>query len=122
MILIVDDDPSFLETTDVLDPGHGIIHANNAKHAKELLTTLGAVLSVVLIDLDLPDANGFELMHEVREKSPSLPVIAISGVFQPNVLESARVFGAIASLRKPIGPDWIEVITRARAAHQPTEI
>jgi len=74
MLLIVDDDPKFLEqTVDFLDPGRGILLALNAQQAKELAATVGAWFSVVLIDLDLPGQDGFSLISEFREHFPELP-------------------------------------------------
>jgi CheY-like chemotaxis protein len=72
-------------------------------------------LSVVLIDLDLPGMNGFELISTVRNEFPGIPVIAISGVLQHSALESAKIFGAVEVLSKPINSDWKPTLARVRA-------
>lgn len=116
MIMIVDDDPAFLEEAEkTLDPGKGVFFAGSAEHARSLLSTVGAAFSVVMIDLDLPGVDGFALIREMRRNYPRLPVIAISGVFQPDVLESAKLCGAVETLRKPISPEWNSAVARARA-------
>src|SRR4051794_2394618 len=107
MLLIVDDNPTFLEQAQVLlDSGRGVFFAANAKHAKSLMGTVGAEFSVVMVDLDLPGQDGFSLIREMHTNFPDLPIIAISGVCQQHVLESAKFFGAVEALQKPIGPEW----------------
>ena len=89
--------------------------ARDAEHAKELLGAVGDGFSVVMIDLDLPGQDGFSLISEMRRHFPDLPIIAISGVFQKHVLESAKLLGAAETLEKPIGPEWSSAIARVRA-------
>src|SRR4051794_37346149 len=103
MLLIIDDDPTFLETAErLLSTGRGVFFARDAQHAKELMGSVGAAFSVVLVDLDLPGQDGFSLIQEMRQAFPDLPVIAISGVLQREVLESAKLVGAVDALSKPI--------------------
>jgi DNA-binding NtrC family response regulator len=115
MLLLVDDDPSFLETAQAqLDAPRGIFLAGNAAQAKELMGSVGEAFSVVMIDLDLPDQDGFSLINELHRNFPDLPVIAISGVCKTDVLESAKLVGAMAALKKPITSEWNTAITLAR--------
>jgi CheY-like chemotaxis protein len=119
MLLIVDNDPNFLtEAEQQLDSPMGIFFARDAVHAKELMGAVGAAFSAVLVDLDLPGQDGFSLIREMRENFPDLPLIAISGVFQPDVLESAKLVGAADTLPKPISAEWNKVIQRVRAARK----
>jgi CheY-like chemotaxis protein len=71
-------------------------------------------LSLALVDLDLPGVDGFTLIRKLHESHPNLPTIAISGVFQPHVLESATACGASAVLHKPITREWKTVVDRVR--------
>src|SRR4051794_15690042 len=109
MLLIVDDDHRFLAEAERL-LNTGVFFARNAQHAKELFGSVGAVFSLVLIDLDLPGQDGFSLIREFREAFPDLPVIAISGVVEEHVLESAKLLGATDALHKPITADWTAAI------------
>ena len=115
MLLIVDDDPVFLDQArENFDAGRGIFLAPDAARARELLDLLGANLTVALVDLDLPDEDGFTLIHEMRRRFPNLAVVAISGVYQQHVLDSAISLGARATLQKPITPDWNAAIAPYR--------
>jgi CheY-like chemotaxis protein len=114
MILVVDDDPEFLEKVGTsLEPCRGVLFAPDATRAMELVSSLQG-LSVALVDLDLPGTDGFTLIRTLHETHPDLPTIAISGVFQEHVLEIARALGATAVLSKPITGEWNSVVQRVR--------
>jgi len=112
MILLIDDDPYFRNLAQQ-EPGlQPLVAAAGAFQADKLLGTLGDAISVALVDLDLADTDGFELIRKLKLDHPSLPIIAISGVRSAEVLESARCFGANEVLSKPIAPAWFAAIQR----------
>src|SRR6187399_1975596 len=79
MILIVDDDPNFLETArEALGRDNQVFPASDPAQTYKLAENLG--FAVVLVDLELGGANGFDLIEKMHESFPHLPVIAISGV------------------------------------------
>ena len=68
---------------------------------------------VVILDLKLPLASGFEVLHELRASRArlSLPVIAVSG--HERGLELARSNPEFyAALQKPFDPDDLIGVTR----------
>jgi DNA-binding NtrC family response regulator len=116
MLLVVDDDPRFLNRAqDALGRSEFVLFASNAEQTRSLIASVGEEITAVLIDLDLRGEDGFSLIGELHAAFPTLPLIAISGVAQPHVLESARLLGAAAALPKPITSDWSATIERARA-------
>ncbi|HEY7087242.1 MAG TPA: response regulator [Tepidisphaeraceae bacterium] len=115
MLLVVDDDPAFLQDADrFLDHECGMLMAGDATQAKKLLDKVGDVCAVALIDLNLPDEHGFSLIRQVHQRFPSLRIIAISGVSHSVVFETALRCGATEALRKPITPEWNAALKRAR--------
>lgn len=113
MILLVDDDAAFLRTAQrVLAQDANILFASNGADALGLLKAIH--FSVALVDLDLPDCSGFELIEKIHTASPELPIIAISGVCSQAALESAREFGAAETLRKPATREWAAAVNRLR--------
>ena len=82
--------------------------------ALELVKDIGSEFEVVLVDLDLDDGNGFDLIPKIRKLDANLPVIAMSGVFSNATLESSKMFGAQEILHKPISDEWSLVVTRVR--------
>ena len=123
MLLIVDDDPAFLEkAVGVLNSGRGIFLAGDAEQAKLLMSLMGAEFSLMLIDLELPGQDGFSFIRELHCQFPNLLLIAITGVYDAYALETARMMGAVAALSKPITNEWDATIARARSRAIPTTL
>jgi CheY-like chemotaxis protein len=113
MILVVDDDPSFLEQARaILNRERHVFLASNAIQAFKLAQSLG--FSVALVDLDLP-GDGFALIRKMHEAVPDLPIVAISSAFQGRPPERPEEFGIVEILKKPITPAWKPVVERIRA-------
>src|SRR5579862_3265866 len=79
-ILIVDDDSSFrsLVATVVARAGLMAVQASSGEAAIDAAT--GAQPLLVILDVRLPDVNGYEVCRELRERlGERLPIIFISG-------------------------------------------
>jgi len=86
MILVVEDDTAtrtFLADNLTAD-GYELLVADNAQHGLRLLET--KFPDLVLVDLGLPDASGFEVLRRVREADgiasrldPSTPLVLLTG-------------------------------------------
>ena len=76
-ILIIDDDIDIaMIITDMLtDQGFGVTHAASSEEAFELLTNKS--FHLIILDINLPDAIGFEVCRELRKVS-EVPVIFAS--------------------------------------------
>jgi DNA-binding response OmpR family regulator len=120
MILIVDDDPAFLEEAEeILAPERGLLFLRHGREVIRFIQDIG--VSVVLVDLSLGDGNGFELIRSLRKADSKLPIIAMSGVYPREVLESALLLGANEVLSKPATPAWKKVVERLRKRDKATE-
>ena len=99
-ILAVDDEPQVLWLLrNILSAnGHKLFGASNAEEMMRLLETEQPHL--VLLDLMLPNANGFELMGRIREVS-DVPVIFLSGNDQEQNVVRALNMGAEDYITKP---------------------
>src|SRR5712691_4288198 len=100
--LVVDDDPALqgLFSTLLGRDGFSVDCAPDGRHAFEYLKR--GSYSVILVDLMMPDVNGFELLDRLERDSPALMrrVIVMTGAAQRAVegFDSKRVWGFI---RKP---------------------
>ena len=103
IILVVED-----ETDNLLLISHVLIFlqfnfitASEGKTALELATKYE--VDLVLLDLILPDTNGFEIANSLRhnELTKDLPIIAISGLVQEDDRDRALEFGCNDYLTKP---------------------
>ena len=55
---------------------------------------------VLVLDLDMPDLNGFEMLKKVRSELPHVRVLVVSEYLRGALLEAARLFGATSTLDK----------------------
>ncbi|MET0180904.1 MAG: PAS domain S-box protein [Novosphingobium sp.] len=78
-ILAVDDDPIVLLNTAAMleDMGHRVYEAPSAKAAAKIFAEHR--VDLLLTDYAMPEKTGAELVHELRELRPELPVIVVSG-------------------------------------------
>lgn len=62
--------PLFLTTAqEALRPSfHNVLFALNAEHARALMRSVGAAVSVVMVDLSLAKDNGFDLIAEFHRR------------------------------------------------------
>jgi CheY-like chemotaxis protein len=67
-------------------------------------------LTLAVIDLDLPETSGLELLGRIKELRPDVRVIAITGVLPGYVLEVATYLGADTALLKPLTAEWIRTV------------
>lgn len=103
-ILLVDDnDDARVTVARILEmAGYSVVQAPNAKVASALLKE--QVPALVITDIFMPEGDGFEMLKELRDLEPKIPVIAISGggVRQGlDVLAIAERLGAKKVLYKP---------------------
>jgi signal transduction histidine kinase len=86
LILVVDDDPSVLETTRSMldDLGYQAIAANNLETA--LASVSGRTIDLAIVDLAMPGVHGLELGQKLRQGQPGLPIIYCSGY--PDLIEA----------------------------------
>jgi CheY-like chemotaxis protein len=106
-VLIVDDDEA---AADVLSmrlnrQGFETSIAENGKMGLALARTERP--SVILLDLRLPDMDGFELCQELvdDEETCEIPVIIVSGLERPDVIRRSRAAGCLYYIRKPYDPN-----------------
>jgi CheY-like chemotaxis protein len=116
-ILVIDDDPQVRAMmAQMLErSGHEVRVAADGEAGLRNLREAPADLAIV--DVFMPSRDGLEVIAELRQELPALPVIAISGGMTArdsarltrDVLQVAeRSFGAARVLAKPIG--WKQLV------------
>jgi signal transduction histidine kinase len=107
-LLLVDDRPeNLLALEAILEPlGQCLIRANSGPEA--LKHVLGEEFAAILLDVQMPGMNGFEVAEIIksRERSRTIPIIFLSAINK----EDAYVFkgysmGAVDYVFKPFNPD-----------------
>lgn len=93
-ILIVDDDPQLrrLRRITLEEDGYVVREANNGKEA--LAAIKETSVDLILLDLSMPDMDGFEFLKAIGSELPEPTVITMSGFMGGALLPAARVLGA----------------------------
>lgn len=115
-VLVVDDDPGMREGLQRLLWLHGYepILFSSAK-AFRTHTDFDNVVCVIL-DINLGDGSGLELLSGLQTACSALPVVCITGDENPAVRTAALSLGCIAFLAKPFAfQELIEPLKRAVA-------
>ena len=108
-ILVVDDDPYLLdllmETLKAI--GYDAVGAASGDEALDLVEK--NEIHLVITDIKMPGMNGMELAQLLKGRFPKLPIIFITGVFSPDVLQGQKVDGILA---KPFRINQIEELIK----------
>ena len=80
IIVVVEDDPILREPLKIFLEDNGL-SAKEAGNAQELLHLLDTCdVALVLLDIGLPDIDGFSLLPRLVEKDPNLGIIMLTSV------------------------------------------
>ena len=111
-ILVVDDEPNIVELARLYleREGYLVEEAGNGKDALSMLDS--AQISLVVLDLMLPDIDGFEVCREIRKKS-ELPVLMLTARKEDIDKIVGLELGADDYLTKPFNPR--ELVARVKA-------
>ncbi|KWT74994.1 hybrid sensor histidine kinase/response regulator [Candidatus Magnetominusculus xianensis] len=105
-VLIVDDDRIIREQLekDLSRGFYDVVTAQDGKSSVEAMMS-NADISIVLIDINLPDLNGIELLRKLKEINPKCELIIMTGHGNSDLaIESLRC-GAIDYIEKPFNMD-----------------
>ncbi|HWA41515.1 MAG TPA: response regulator transcription factor [Gemmatimonadales bacterium] len=78
-----------------------------------LAAVAGLAPDVVLLDISLPTRSGLDLLPDIREKHPRLPVVMLTGSADYITGRAALVLGALGFLPKDAGIDELELALQA---------
>jgi CheY-like chemotaxis protein len=106
-VLAVDDDPVILNVvkTIVEHVGHKFSGASTGKAALRYLENNRPSLCV--LDIEMPEMNGFELAANIKAKDPYIPLIFLTSNAQREHVDEALKVGAEAFFVKPPNEDLI---------------
>jgi len=118
-VLVIDDNLAFrdLLRLHLRQAGHTV---QTAKDPEEGLRSLiDTPPDLILLDLDLPYLNGFEVLEALRSDpaSQKIPVVIVTGHAEEELHDRCRTIGIEGILTKPFkGEQLIQAITTALAA------
>jgi diguanylate cyclase (GGDEF)-like protein/PAS domain S-box-containing protein len=106
-ILVVEDDARFAQSMVSLLCNAGWSAETCLTGAAGLGRVATEPYDLMLVDINLPDMSGHEVVRLVRERGSQLPVIVVSGETQIDAAIEALRLGAADFVRKPIEPEFL---------------
>lgn len=109
--VIVADDSMFQRFTlskMLKDMGFDIMEAKNGQECLDIIA--GQAPDVILLDLNMPARNGFEILEELQSRKMNIPTIVISADIQESSKKRCLDMGAKAVLGKPVSQENLAAI------------
>ena len=116
-ILIIDDEKEICESMKMIleYEGYSVDYSTSALKGLNLVEE--KQISCLLLDIQMPEMSGFEVLKKVKEVNPSLSVIIISAHGSvENAIKATRL-GAFDFIEKPIDRDKLLISVRNAIEH-----
>ena len=107
LVLVIDDDPSLRRSLARLLRSAGLEVQTFARAAELLAFERPPRPSCLVLDLHLPDMDGYELLRKMVAEAPDLPVMILTGETGEGKRLRALQDGAEAFLTKPFEDDQL---------------
>lgn len=120
-ILIVDDEQSMRDFLTILLQKEGYQVETRADGAAAIRCLEENRFDLVISDIRMPGIGGLDLLHSIKEKYPSLPVILITAFVSPDDAISAMKDGAFDYISKPFNVAEIKNVIRSATARKTPE-
>jgi len=118
-ILIVDDEPSVGDALRLVLESNGYEVVLVTKGQDGIDQARRRPFAFGVVDLFLNDISGFQVIADLHNVQPQIPILLITSYGSPQVCEEAKSLGAIGALAKPFPPAEILKVIDAHL-HGPT--
>lgn len=102
LIAVLDDEPQFCKALGRLLKTHGLEVVAFARGEDLIAACESGLPSCLLLDLHMPDINGFQVLERLAALRLPVPVVVITGHDQPGNAERLRAMGVVEYLLKPL--------------------
>lgn len=127
-ILVVDDNQinRIVLTRSLQGEGHMVLTAENGQQALEHLRTHTNAFDVILLDIMMPEMDGYETMRQLRANPElaSIPLIAVTAKAMKGDRQKCLGAGASDYISKPVDIDLLLALLRVwigRARSEPAQ-
>lgn len=103
-ILIVDDSAmNRALLADMIGPGYDIVEAKDGLEGIALMQKLGTTISLVLLDINMPEMDGFDVLAVMNKNHwiNDIPVIMVTAETAPAYIERAYDLGVVDFINRP---------------------
>ncbi len=105
-ILIVDDEPAYLELMKGLLLEEGYKKIITEQYPEKVISILKEnQVDIIMLDIYMPKINGLDLLEEISQTHPDIPVIIVTAVDEIEIALKAIKLGAYEFITKPTDTD-----------------
>ncbi|MDX5585321.1 MAG: sigma-54 dependent transcriptional regulator [Aureibaculum sp.] len=116
-VLLIDDEQHILESLGLFLQRSGIEKIVTIADSRKVMSSCSQVTpSVIVLDLFMPYISGTELLHELRNNYPEIPVIILTATQEVESVVSHIKDGAFDYLVKPVNKN--RLLSVVKAAHK----
>ncbi len=118
-ILLIDDEMIIRNATKrlLVQLGYDVILAENGTRGIEIFTARQNEISLILLDIIMPDMDGIDTYERIIEIEPTANVVLFSGYSKDERVEKLLASGAVQFVQKPFDVDALQnAIRRALSA------
>ncbi len=111
-ILLVDDDRQIVRLMKAAleKAGFHVVDTTSGKAAMGIIEQ--QLPDLLILDLNMPEPDGFDILKIERSQFPYLRILVISGYLKGALLDAAKLVGAFATIQKPFSPEALIVKVR----------
>ena len=112
-VLVIEDDRMLARLVEraLGEAGYAVDWARSAEEGREL--ALGTEYDVILLDLELPDRDGLDVVRALRREGKKTPVLIMTGHGEDETVVRGLDAGADDYLLKPVSNDVLKARIRA---------
>jgi signal transduction histidine kinase len=114
-VLVVDDNAGFRESLLTLLDSANLVVIGEASSGTQALELVGSLdPDVVLMDVNMPEMDGIETTRRLKQRHPSIEVVALSGHEDQDIVRDMLVAGASGYVLKDSdGDEILDAVVRA---------
>lgn len=121
-VLLADDDKvqTMMLSSQLRAKGYSVTAAYDATYT--CMVAMKSPPDVVVLDIQMPGGTGRAVLERLKGSSRTMqiPVVVLSGIHDPNVVNEVLALGAAEYLHKPVDVDVLDAALR-RALNLPAE-
>ena len=111
-ILVIDDDDSNRESLEMYFTEEGFDVVTASTGAQGVKKYRDNAVDAVILDIRLPDMEGFDVLDDLRSQNGDVKVIMITAFHDEKTINRAVEKGSFAYIKKPIDLDDLDSVVR----------
>ena len=112
VLAVEDDELNRMVLREMLEyEGATVVLADNGQQALDRLENLGpASFDIAIMDVQMPEMDGYETTRRIHALAPSLPVIGLTAHAMVEEKERCLAAGMVAHVSKPVDEDYLVAV------------